>query len=260
MLHNNHTGYAHMVRIKQILAALILCVLTAVSVSPAVDAGPQQSKSTNYGVSEVNFGSGGDVHVCSNSYCSKQSAGELTVGNTKSSNYQAQAGFNTDRQPLLEVSVNGGQFDLGVLDSTTVKYASTTFSVRTYPAYGYNVIISGQSPANNAPSAHVLTPMSTADVSRPGTEQFGINLKQNTTPAVGADPQQVPDSTFSFGAPATGYGTADNFKFNNGDIIAQSPKSSGQTTFTMSMIENVATTTPGGAYYGQLALIVTPTF
>jgi hypothetical protein len=59
----------------------------------------QQSSSSSYQVNEVFFGTGGELNACSGSYCSKQSAGELTVGNTKGTAFQAQAGFNTDRIP-----------------------------------------------------------------------------------------------------------------------------------------------------------------
>lgn len=257
MLQNS--GYGNlMVRGKQILAAVLLCLMSVLAYTPNVQA--QQAKSSNYSVDEVNFGSGGELNSCSSQYCAKQSAGELVVGNTKSNSYQAQGGFNTNRDPLLEVSVTGGAFNLGTLTTSAPGYGSTTFSVRTYPAYGYNVYITG-TPLTNNSGGHVLTPMSTADTSKPGlAEQFGLNLRANTTPAVGADPQQIPDSTFSFGAAATGYNTANNFKFADGDLIASSPKSSGTTNYTMSFIANITKDTPGGMYAGHLYVLVVPTF
>jgi len=246
-----------MVKLKQIVAALILSFLTAISYTPTVLAAV--ANSTNYGVSEVQFGSGGELRACSTTYCSKQSAGELTVGNTKSTNYQAQGGFNTNREPLLEVTVSGGTVDLGLLSNLVASSGSTTFSVKTYLASGYNVYIDGTSLKNKS-SGRVLTPMATAGVSVPGTEQFGINLRANTTPSVGADPVQVPSTTFSFGSAATGYNTVNNYKYVAGDIIAQSASSSGQTDYTMSMIANVSTLTDGGVYGGRLIVNVLPTF
>ena len=255
MLHNS---YEVMFRGKQILAAALLCLLSVFGFTADVSAGAQQSSSANYGVSEVNFGSGGDVHDCSTSYCAKTSAGELTVGNTKSSNYQAQAGFNTNREELLEVSVTAGGINLGTLSSTSVKSGSIGFSIRNYLASGYVIVLAGQAPSTVA--GHTLTAMSTADISRPGTEQFGVNLRANTSPTVGADPVQVPDSTFSFGAAATGYNTVNNFKFTSGDTIASSPKSSGETDYTMSVIENIASNTAAGQYAGNLNVIAVSTF
>lgn len=247
-------------RVKQILAAIVLCLLSAVANVPTASAGPQQSSSANYGVSEVNFGSGGSLDTtCGTAYCAKQSVGELTVGNTSSTNYQAQGGFNTNREELLEVTVNGGTINLGNVDITGPKSGSTTFSIRNYLASGYIVTMSGIPPANG-PGGHQIAAMSTADISRPGQEQFGVNLVANTTPSVGANPAQVPDATFSFGTAASGYNIANTFKFVSGDTIAQSPSSSGVTNFTLSTIENVATSTPEGAYKTNLIIGVIPTF
>lgn len=248
-----------MVRVKQILAALLLCILAVFGSTNNVHAGTQQSSSTNYGVSEVNFGSGGDLHDCSTNYCAKTSVGELTQGNTASTNYQAQAGFNTDRNELLEVSVSSSIINLGTLSASSTKTGTGTFSVRTYLSSGYIVTIKGNAPTNSS-GGHQLTPMSTADISRTGVEQFGLNLMANTTPAVGANPVEVPDSTFSFGAAATGYNTANTFKFTSGDTIASSSKSSGTTNYTMSVIENSATSTPAGVYKTNLVIGVVPTF
>lgn len=248
--------YTNMFRVKQILAAVGLVVLSVLSYTPPVIAA--QSNSSNYGVSEVNFGSGGSLQSCSTAYCTKQSAGELTVGNTASTTYQAQGGFNTNREELLEVSVTGAPVDLGTLTAASPKYGSIGFSVRNYLASGYNVILAGQTPTNQ--SGSVITAMSTATTSTPGTSQFGVNLRANATPLVGADPVQVPDSTFGFGAAASGYNTPDNFKYVSGDIIASSPKSSGRTDYTLSFIENITTNTAAGQYTTGLSVIVVATF
>jgi hypothetical protein len=258
--HLNQTGAQWveviMFSLRRLLAASLLCVLTALSYTPTVLA--SQANSTNYGVSEVQFGSGGELHACSTTYCAKQSAGELTVGNTKSTNYQAQGGLNTEREPLLEVTASGGLYNFGDLSASTTASASTTFSVRSYLASGYNVYIDGTSPKTT--TGHFLTPMASTDISRVGVEQFGINLRANTTPAVGANVTQVPSGVFSFGTPAAAYNTVNSYKYVAGDIIAGSTSSSGETDYTMSMIANVATTTASGAYGGRLVINVVPTF
>lgn len=242
---------------KQIAAALLLSLLTALSYTPNVMAA--QANSANYGVSEVQFGSGGELRACSTTYCSKQSVGESTVGNTRSTNYQAQGGLNTNREPLLEVNVTGTSVNLGLLDPATTAKGSVGFSVKSYLASGYNVYIGGTSPKIKT-NGHVLAPMTTATTSQPGQEQFGINLKQNTIPVIGTDPVQVPSSVFSFGVPAAGYNTANTYKFIAGDLIAQSASSSGQTDYTMAVIANIGTITDGGLYTGRLVVNVLPTF
>lgn len=246
-----------MFRVKQILAAISLCLISVLGYTPTVQAA--QSSSSSYGVSEVNFGSGGSLQSCSTAYCSKQSAGELVVGETNSTGYRARGGANTNREPLLEMSVSGGTIDLGVVDASSVKFGSTTFSIRTFPAYGYSVVVDGAAPKHKT-NGYTLPAMASGGASAPGTPQFGINLRQNTAPAVGANAQQLPDNTFAFGAPAGGYGTQNNFRFVAGETVASSPKGTGQTNFTLSMIANVGTTTPAGVYAGRLVLIAVPTF
>ncbi len=247
----------HMVSLKQICAALLLATLISLSHAPTVLAA--EATSTNWGVSEVSFGSGGELQACSGNYCSRQSAGELTVGNTASTNYQAQAGFNTNRSPFLEVTSAGSPIVLGDLDPSAVAAGSMTFSVKTYLAYGYNVVIEGEGLKHRG-TGQALTNMNSTDISRPGIEQFGVNLRQNTSPIVGGEISHSPDASFGFGVAATGYDTANNFRFNSGEVIAQSPKSSGTTNFHLSAIANISTTSKSGLYAGRLTLIVVPTF
>lgn len=225
--------------------------------SPIVHA---QSSSSHYKVEESFFGTGGELDAQSSSYRAKQSAGETTVGLSSSANYQFHAGFNTSDKPLLEVAVNGGEYDMGVLDASTTGAVAASFTVRNYLSNGYVVMLTGNAPSIPAPFPHTLPGMTAAANSDPGTEQFGVNLADNGNPDIGAEPQQDPDSTFSFGTAVSGYDTANFFKFISGDIIAMSPKSSGQTTYTLSMIANVARNTPAGQYGGHLSVQVIPTF
>ncbi len=126
--------------------------------------------------------------------------------------------------------------------------------------------------ARPSSGSHTLSPLTTATASTPGTEQFGANLVLNTSPAVGALPVQNPSSVFSFGtvtggAPGpngtsvtSGYSTQNYFQYNNGDIIAASNQSSGETDYTISYITNISSTTPGGTYTFNQVLIALPTY
>lgn len=219
-----------------------------------------QYTSPNYRVDETFFGAGGNLDNQSANYKAKTAAGELGVGNISSPNFQAQAGFNTTDTILLEVTVNGGVFDLGVLDDGQVKAQSTTFTVRNYLSNGYTVQVLGRPPTN---TNHELTAMASAAASSPGTEQFGINLAANNLPGpgpFGAVPAQLPDSTFGFGYAVSPYGTSNLFKYIEGDTVARSDKSTGVTSYTLSFIANVNKVTPGGVYGTSLFTRVVPTF
>src|SRR5262249_12496110 len=130
---------------------------------------------------------------------------------------------------------------------------------------GYIVQIASASPMNNAPSPHHLTALSSPTATAAGTEQFGMNLVANTTgcgaPATfGANPVQVPDSTFSFGAAASGYNTCGLFKYAQGDTIASSTQSSGETDYTASYIYNISNLTPDGLYSYNGIFVATATY
>jgi hypothetical protein len=223
----------------------------------AVGQASADMSSTNYYVNEVQIGPGSSLHDCSTNYCAKTSVGDTVVGNGSSTNYSAQFGSNTSDEPMLEVSTENTDSDLGVLDVTTTATATATVKVRNYLSNGYTIQLMG-TPLKMG--THTMEPMATQDVSTPGTEQFGINLVNNSSPDIGADPVQVPDSSFSYGAPYSGYDTPNQFMFNEGDIIAYSPTSSGETNYTISMIVNISNTTPGGAYKSSLSAVAVPIF
>jgi hypothetical protein len=238
-----------------VMALIGLLMLTPLS------AAAQSSSSSSYRVDQTFFGSGGELNACSGSYCAKQTAGELGVGNTCSTGYCAYAGFNTTDDPFIEFVVTGSNIDLNYLDTTAAKTANGTFSVRAWESGGYVVRTEADPPTNTGPGAQQLTPLAGQTGSSPGNEQFGINLVANTSPTTfGTNPQQIPDATFSFGQVATGYDTPNLFKYAKGDIIAQSLKSSSVTIYTISYLFNINTSTPSGQYTFRHTLVATGTY
>lgn len=247
---------------KKYCGVLAIAALTALAPAPAARAvcvAGQQSCSGGYGVSETFFGNGGELNACSSSYCSKQASGELGVGNTASTNYQAQAGFNSNRNEYIEFIVNNTNINLGTLTAGSPKTGTATFSVKAYLASGYQVVTTSDAPKNGS---KILNGMATAAASSPGTEQFGINLMANTSPSIAgsASPVQVPGAGYSFGAAAAGYNTTNLFKYVKGDVIASSLKSSGETDYTISYLINISNVTPGGTYTMAHVLVATATF
>ncbi len=236
---------------------LLFTLLVSLAIPATVMAGGLSS-STNYEIGEAYFGSGGQLNACSSSYCAKTSAGELTVGPTSSANYQAHAGFNTDRTPYIQIDVTNTNTYLGSLDPLNTKTTTATFSVEAYLSHGYTVVNASGPPTNETYTMQSLTSPTSSQV---GVEQFGINLVANTVPtAFGANPQQDPDSTFSFGTAAPGYNTPNLYQYNQGDEIAYSDSDSSFTTYTVSYIFNISNVTPGGFYTFYHVLVATGTF
>lgn len=217
------------------------------------------SSSANYQVDQTFFGSGGELNACSASYCSKQTAGELAVGSTAGTLYQAYAGFNTTDAPFIEFYVTSSSTDLDYLDTGAPTTTTGQFYVRAWQAAGYVVRTESDPPANTT-NNYEITPLASASASSPGSEQFGINLVDNTAPNIGSNPLQVPDNTFSFGEAEPGYDTINQFKYNKGDIIARSTKSTSVTVFTVSYLFNISETTPSGEYVFRHTLIATGTY
>jgi len=249
---NNGNKNSQLVAGTVLVAAFFMMALI-----PAGHAYAQQSSSTNYMVNEVQMGAGSSLEDCSTNYCARTSAGDLVAGSGSSTNYSAQFGFNTSDEPFLEVITQAGNHDLGVLDSSTTASTAAYVKVRSYQSQGYVIQITGSPPKNGA---HALAAIPSPSSAQPGAEQFGLNLVQNSNPAVGADPVQVPDGTFSFGSIMSNYSTSDLFMYQDGDIVAHSLSSSGETDYTLSMIFNISNITPGGQYKGSLSAVVTPVF
>ena len=237
--------------------AVFLAVTLTALVFAAGSIAAAQSSSDNYQVNEYFFGAGGELDAESENFRARQSLGEMVVGNAGSENYQFHGGFTTTDEPMLEVFAEGEEYDMGVLDAAVVRSTQATFAVRNYLSEGYVVHLRGDPPTYQT---HTLEPMEVLAASEPGTEQFGVNLTENTDPPIGADPVQFPDETFSFGEVMAGYDTPDMYKFEDGDIIAFSEKSTGQTTYTLSMIANITPDTPAGQYTGAFVVVVAATF
>ncbi len=265
---------------RQVVIALALLL----GVSGAAHAELQQSNSYSINESELGAANGdfssGSAHFSNvpGTDDSGSTLGDNFVGNSGSASYQTNAGLDTTAQPGLTLVVNQSSMDLGILSTILASSATASFTVTDYTSYGYVVQVFGTPPTYNG---HQLTPMgNNASPASPGTaEQFGMNLRANTSPnSVGQDENEVPDnqtfdnSSFSHGQAGnyaqagTTYGTnmtysvPNKYTYNSGDIIASSAKTSGPTLFTMSFMANIKNTTPGGRYTGSLTFVATGTF
>lgn len=216
----------------------------------------QSLQSPSYRIDESFIGPGGSVYSSSPNYQESSTAGDIGVGESTSSSYQTVAGFNTTNDPRLSMIVNTPSINFGGLSTAATTTATSSFSVLNYTSYGYSVFTVGTPPTMGG---HTLASMSGSGSSI-GTEQFGINLVDNSTPNIGSNPVQVPSSSFSFGTAASGYNSADTFKYGNGEEIAHSTKTSGETDYTISYVINISTTTPGGSYTGSQVLVVIGTY
>lgn len=236
----------------------VLILLTSFTVSAA-----PTYVSPNYGVDQIQFGAGGTNDMNSANYNSRASLGDLAIGNSASAAYQAYAGFTTTDEPFIEMTVPAVSIEVGsgtpkVLALNTPSAASATFEIRSWLASGYIVVNGSDGPKYGSRSFSALNTPTAPNSSQ---EQFGINLVANTNPSsVGANPLQLPDATFSFGAAATNYNSANLYKYAKGDTIATSTKSSSITRYTITYMFNAVANTAAGQYVMNHDLVAVGTF
>lgn len=231
-----------------------------------------QSSSPNYRVEESYFGTGGEVDASSASYRARQSTGSLGVGNTSGNANDATTGFNTPSEPFLEMVVSGASVNFGTLSDTSTSSGAAqggacncTFYVRSYLSSGYNVLTLSNPPTSENGNSLAAKSVLGVPSTNQNTEEFGMNLVDNTSPNIGANPVNQPDNSFADGKAATGYDTPDQFKYGVGDIIVSSPatvgnQGVGQTEYTISYIAKIKPLTPAGVYTMQHNIVVVAFF
>jgi len=231
-----------------------------------------QYTGTAYKMEEAQVGAAGsDNELSSTSYKGRATAGDTAVGIVNGTTYQAVGGFTTSDAPELEVIAGSLNLDLGSATTTNALVGTGSFGVRTYLAQGYTVYIRGIPPTQEG--GFTMSALATQTASSVGSEQFGINLRQNTCatvnstcaspeapPNFGLDPVQVPDATFSFGTVNANYNTPNQFRYVNNDAIASSSSSSGVTNYKISYLVNISSVTRAGTYNFRHSVDVVPTY
>jgi hypothetical protein len=233
----------------------ILCLFTI-----GTAAASAQHESPSYRIEESFIGPGGLLDAASSNYTLRASLGDTGVGNSASASYQIYGGYTTTDAEYLEVFVPNSIIDLGVLTEFDTATGSGQFYIRSYLSHGYAVTTTSEPPTNGA--GEQIDALAARAAPTPGQEEFGINLVSNSNPEnFGANPNQIPDNSFSFGYANIDYDVPDEFKYSLGDIVAKADSSSGVTEYTVSYIMNISgALTTAGQYVMDHDLVVTPTF
>jgi hypothetical protein len=146
----------------------------------------------------------------------------------------------------------GDNLDLGILSAQATRSATSQFAASTNDGTGCVVYVLGTTMTSGN---NIIPAMSNQPASLPGVSEFGINLRQNTNPAVGADPSGAGTSV-----PAAGYDSPDSFSFVPGSQIANSPVSTDYNRMTVSYITNVSVSQPPGVYSTTLTYLASAQF
>lgn len=146
-----------------------------------------------------------------------------------------------------ELYVNFGDF--------SKNYTSTGLSqvlILTNAGSGYGVRLYGTTLTSGNNVIHAITLPSASNT---GSEQFGINLVANTSPAVGNDP--IGPGT---AVPTVDYAVPNRFKYANGDTIISGAGVTSWRKFTISYVVNINNSQPPGIYTTTLTFICLANF
>lgn len=142
--------------------------------------------------------------------------------------------------------------DFGEFSVASAKSGVSEAVVSTNAGLGYSVTLSGTTLTSGS---NTISELNFPTPSIPGTSQFGLNLRANSSPSVGAD--AVGSGT---GNASANYSIPNNFKFTSGDIIFSSASTSDFKKFTVSYITNISNSQAAGEYATTITYICLANF
>lgn len=149
-------------------------------------------------------------------------------------------------------TASGNYISFGSLSADTAKTSKTELVLATNDEDGYSVFVSGTTMASGV---DVIPALASAEVSRPGVNQFGINLSANKSPEIGAE--VIGPGT---GSPTTDYNIADRFKYVSGEQIITASGVNDYRKYTISYLVNISRSQPVGVYVATLTYIAVGNF
>lgn len=143
--------------------------------------------------------------------------------------------------------------DMGTLDADSTLVAKSQMAVGTNATAGFAITVVGTPPTAGT---NVIDSLDYPTTSEVGINQFGINLVQNTAPAIGNNPEGV----FANASPTADYGSPDKYKYVSGDVVATSTNVSLMKKFTVSYIVNSSPNLKAGVYITTITYIASGRF
>lgn len=149
----------------------------------------------------------------------------------------------------------GSSVSLGTLTPSSTGSGTSQIGISTNAGSGYSVTYFGPTLTSGADTITAIG--ATAAASAQGTEQFGINLRDNGTPNVGSDPAGAGTAT-----PTAQYNIVDSFAFvaSTATSIASKASEDDFRLFTVSYIANISGLTEPGSYTTTINYVATATF
>jgi hypothetical protein len=143
--------------------------------------------------------------------------------------------------------------DMGQLSADSTLQAQSQMAVGTNASGGFAITANGDP---LSAGTNVIDAPTVPTASKPGTNQFGINLVANNAPSIGKDPE----GAWANAVPTPDYGVPNQFKYVPGDVVAFSPNVSLMKKFTVSYIVNSSENLRAGVYTTTITYIASGRF
>ncbi len=209
----------------------------------------------------VNPSSTGSFYLRISSYNSNDGSGPAIDNGSVVGDINQAITINTEVPPILNFctgltiptdcsSADGNVLELGSFSTIHPVFGTSQLLVGTNAGFGYSVRMLGNTMTSGN---NTLNPLTSPTTSSPGNSQFGVNLRTNSSPAVGQDP-------FGGGSATANYNNPNHFSFNNGDTVAGNSGTTDGDRYTVSYLVNISNSQPVGVYATTLTYVVTATF
>ncbi|MDB5161345.1 MAG: hypothetical protein JWO96_725 [Candidatus Saccharibacteria bacterium] len=215
---------------------------------PAADVGPQTN---SYQFSNViNPFNKGPFFVRISAYASSDGSGSWLSFSSVAASINQSININAEVPDILYFcaavaiptncsDATGDFIDFGTLSTAATRFATSQFLVGTNAVNGYSVATDGPTMTSGTDQ---IPGLAAPDVRRVGKPQFGLNLRANLSPLVGAEPAG------GSGFVNANYNQTNRYAYVDGDVVAQSLGRSEIGVYTVSYIVNINSTQPSGVY------------
>lgn len=145
----------------------------------------------------------------------------------------------------------GDFIEFGDLSVSATRTGTSQFLVGTNAPNGYSVTTNGPTMTSGTDQ---IVPVIGPSSNQIGVSQFGVNLRANLSPLVGADP------VGGVGTVAPNYAVPSNYRYVDGEILAGATGPTEISLFTVSYIININSSQPAGIYNTTLTYVCTAGF
>lgn len=149
-------------------------------------------------------------------------------------------------------TASGDYLDMGELSARRTGTGTSQMMVATNAEDGYFISVQGPTMTSGN---NVISALTSNDVSRPGTAQFGMNLRANSTPSVGSNP-----SGPGAAVPQPNYNQPNSYRFVSGETLVTNSLPDSTRLYTASYIANVPAAQASGVYVSTLTYICLASF